>query len=144
MRAIYKFGGYRIDTSRFEISRDGRPLAAEPQVLELLITLIDNRDRVVSKDELLERIWKGRMQGLFDYIGSAWGSGKACRSSRHRSATTRSFCTGGESSSGSDWYRGPSAIWSPDQALRWKTAASLRWRRLSRHGTSSGRPDRRQ
>lgn len=36
-------------------------MAVEPQVLDLLITLIDNRDHVVSKDELLEKIWKGRI-----------------------------------------------------------------------------------
>jgi pimeloyl-ACP methyl ester carboxylesterase len=58
---IYAFGTYRIDTSRFEIARGARVLPAEPQVLELLIFLIDNRDHVVSRDDLLESIWKGRM-----------------------------------------------------------------------------------
>lgn len=60
-KVIYKFGGYRIDTARFEITRGGRALAVEPQVLELLIMLIDNRDRVVSKDELFGKIWKRRI-----------------------------------------------------------------------------------
>jgi pimeloyl-ACP methyl ester carboxylesterase len=58
---IYTFGDYRIDSSHFEIACAGRALAVEPQVLELLIMLIDNRDHVVSKDELLEKIWKGRI-----------------------------------------------------------------------------------
>ena len=58
---IYRFGGYRIDTGRFEITRDGQPLPAEPQVLELLIMLVAHHDRVVSRDELLETVWKGRV-----------------------------------------------------------------------------------
>ncbi len=58
---IYTFGDYRIDTTRFEIARGGRVLPVEPQVLELLIMLIDNRDHVVSRDELLAKVWKGRI-----------------------------------------------------------------------------------
>ena len=58
---IYRFGNYRIDTTRFEITRGGHAMAVEPQVLELLIVLIEHRDQVVSKDQLLEKIWKGRI-----------------------------------------------------------------------------------
>ena len=58
---IYAFDEFRIDTARFELSRGGEPLPVEPQVLELLIMLIDHRDHVVSRDDLLEKIWKGRV-----------------------------------------------------------------------------------
>jgi pimeloyl-ACP methyl ester carboxylesterase len=58
---IYIFGECRIDTGRFEITRGGRALAVEPQVLELLIALIEGRDHVVTRDELLARVWKGRI-----------------------------------------------------------------------------------
>lgn len=58
---IYRFGDYRVDTARFEISRRGRPVTVEPQVLELLIVLLDNRDHVVSRDALLSKIWKDRV-----------------------------------------------------------------------------------
>jgi pimeloyl-ACP methyl ester carboxylesterase len=61
MSVIYSFDDYRIDTARFEIAHGGQVLAVEPQVLELLIMLIDNREHVVSRDELLEKIWKGRV-----------------------------------------------------------------------------------
>lgn len=57
----YSFGDFRIDAARFEIARGGKVLAVEPQVLELLILLIRNRDRVVTRDELLETIWSGRV-----------------------------------------------------------------------------------
>jgi DNA-binding winged helix-turn-helix (wHTH) protein/esterase/lipase len=58
---IYSIGSYLIDKTRFELSRDGQILPVQPQVLELLIMLIDNRDHVVSKDELLDKVWKGRI-----------------------------------------------------------------------------------
>lgn len=58
---IYRFGDYRIDTTRFELAYRGRALAVEPQVLELLILLIDNRDQVLTRDEILNRVWKGRV-----------------------------------------------------------------------------------
>ncbi|HSH41308.1 MAG TPA: alpha/beta fold hydrolase [Arenicellales bacterium] len=58
---IYAFGDYRLDSTRFQINRDTETLPVEPQVLELLITLIENRDHVVTRDELLEKVWKGRV-----------------------------------------------------------------------------------
>ena len=58
---IYSFGDYHIDTVRFEIACRGQVLAVEPQVLDLLIMLVESRDKVVSRDELFARIWKGRI-----------------------------------------------------------------------------------
>lgn len=58
---IYTFGDYRIDSDLFQISRGNGTVPVEPQVLELLIHLIENRDHVVTRDELLEKIWKGRV-----------------------------------------------------------------------------------
>jgi pimeloyl-ACP methyl ester carboxylesterase len=62
MRAkAYRFGEFCIDTARFEIACGGRALPVEPQVLELLIVLIENRDQVVTREELLEKVWSGRV-----------------------------------------------------------------------------------
>ncbi len=58
---IYSFGEFRIDAARFEIAHGGQALAVEPQVLELLIMLLKHRDRVLTRDELLETIWSGRV-----------------------------------------------------------------------------------
>jgi len=58
---IYAFGEYRIDTALFQVTRGDSPLSVEPQVLELLIVLIENRDHVVTRDELIENVWKGRV-----------------------------------------------------------------------------------
>jgi TolB-like protein len=56
----YAFGDCVLDSDRRELSRGGEAVAVGPQVFDLLICLIENRDRVVSKDELFDIIWRGR------------------------------------------------------------------------------------
>jgi DNA-binding winged helix-turn-helix (wHTH) protein/tetratricopeptide (TPR) repeat protein len=56
----YRVGDHVLDTRKFELRDGDRLVAAEPQVLSLLFLLIENRDRLVSKDELVETIWDGR------------------------------------------------------------------------------------
>jgi DNA-binding winged helix-turn-helix (wHTH) protein len=56
----YVFGDCVLDPDRRELSRGGEAVAVGPQVFDLLIRLIENRDRVVSKDELFDVIWRGR------------------------------------------------------------------------------------
>jgi TolB-like protein/cytochrome c-type biogenesis protein CcmH/NrfG len=50
-----------LDTDRRELRRGSEPIAAEPQVLDLLIYLVQSRDRVVSKDDLIASVWGGRI-----------------------------------------------------------------------------------
>ena len=57
----YRIGAYLIDPETYEIREDGRPVPVEPQVFDLLIMLIENRQRTVSKDEIIEQVWKGRI-----------------------------------------------------------------------------------
>ncbi|WP_161988419.1 winged helix-turn-helix domain-containing tetratricopeptide repeat protein [Elioraea sp. Yellowstone] len=54
------FAGYEIDLDRHELRHRGETVHVEPQVFDLLVHLVRNRDRVVSKDELFETIWQGR------------------------------------------------------------------------------------
>jgi DNA-binding winged helix-turn-helix (wHTH) protein len=58
---IYSFCEYLIDTQRRELRRAGVLCPIEPQVFDLLVFLIQNRERVVSKDEVLKAIWHGRI-----------------------------------------------------------------------------------
>jgi TolB-like protein len=53
--------GHTLDVERRELKRGGNPVAATPQVFDLLLYLICNRDRVVSKDELIVSVWGGRI-----------------------------------------------------------------------------------
>jgi len=58
---LYLFEDYALDTDRRELRRGPTPVATEPQVFDVLVHLIQNRTRVVSKDDLLKSIWKGRI-----------------------------------------------------------------------------------
>lgn len=60
MSEIYRFAGLELDTARFQIRRAGKPLAVQPQVFDVLRHLVANHDRIVSKDELLDQVWKRR------------------------------------------------------------------------------------
>ncbi len=55
------FTRHEVDLRRQELRRDGRRVHVEPQVFDLLVHLLRHRDRVVSKDELLDTIWGGRI-----------------------------------------------------------------------------------
>ena len=55
------FGEYEIDLAAFELRRDGQPCAVEPQVLELLAYLVRNAGRLVTKADLIEHVWDGRI-----------------------------------------------------------------------------------
>lgn len=57
----FRFENYLIDSELRELRRDETALALEPQVFDLLIFLIAQRDRVVSKDDLVSEIWQGRI-----------------------------------------------------------------------------------
>jgi predicted ATPase/DNA-binding winged helix-turn-helix (wHTH) protein len=56
----FQFGGFRLDDKQFTLSGPDGPVHTEPQVFGLLHHLIVNRDRVVSKEELLDEIWGDR------------------------------------------------------------------------------------
>ena len=57
----FHFDQFALDTERFELSANGMPIRAEPQVIELLIFLVQNQGRLVTRDELIRTIWKGRI-----------------------------------------------------------------------------------
>jgi adenylate cyclase len=57
----FLFEDFELDVARRELRRSGRAVAVEPQVLDLLMYLIEHRERVVGKDELHDSIWKGRI-----------------------------------------------------------------------------------
>src|SRR6266705_3108464 len=58
---IFGFSDCWIDSQRRELTRAGSAVHVEPQVFDLLIYLIANRDRVVTKDEIFAAVWNGRI-----------------------------------------------------------------------------------
>ena len=57
----YLFEDYAFDTDRRELHRGADVVSVAPQVFDLLDYLIRNRERVVSKDDLINAIWNGRI-----------------------------------------------------------------------------------
>lgn len=57
----FVFSDHKVDVDRREIVRAGASIPVEPQVFDLLVYLLQNRERVVSRDDLIESIWGGRI-----------------------------------------------------------------------------------
>ena len=58
---LYIFDNYALDPDRRELRSGATAVAVEPQVFDLLVHLIRRREHVVSRDELIESIWGGRI-----------------------------------------------------------------------------------
>src|SRR6202022_4473277 len=57
----FLFSDHRLDTDRRELRRGPDAIALEPQVFDLLVYLVENRDHVVSKEDLIAAVWGGRI-----------------------------------------------------------------------------------
>lgn len=57
----FAFDDYVLDLDRRELTRGSKPIAVGPQVFDLLVYLVQNREHVVSKDNLLDVVWGGRI-----------------------------------------------------------------------------------
>jgi TolB-like protein len=57
----YQFGDFELATERFELRRNGIALHVEPLVFDLILLLLRTPGRVVSREEMVERIWQGRL-----------------------------------------------------------------------------------
>src|ERR1700737_4509389 len=57
MNGLYRFGEFRLDPSRRVLLRANQPLALAPKAFDILLLLIENRRRGLSKEELLRNIW---------------------------------------------------------------------------------------
>ena len=61
IKVIYRFEQFELDMARFELREKGAVQPVEPQVFTLLAYLIEHHERLVSKNELFDKIWKGRV-----------------------------------------------------------------------------------
>ena len=59
MAATYRFGTVEVRPSERQLLVEGRPTPLGARAFDVLLALIDNRDRVVTKDELLDKVWPG-------------------------------------------------------------------------------------
>lgn len=56
----YRIASFEVDTQRFRITDNGTDIAVEPKVFDLIVYLIKQRHRLVSRDELFDTVWSGR------------------------------------------------------------------------------------
>ena len=68
----YAFLNFQLDTERLELSRDGEPVHAEPQILELLALLVSHAGETLTKGAINEAVWRGRV------VSDAALSGRGC------------------------------------------------------------------
>ncbi len=60
-KVLFVFSEHTLDPERRELRRGPEAIAVEPQVFDLLLYLVRNRERVVSKDDLIGAVWGGRV-----------------------------------------------------------------------------------
>ena len=58
---IYTFGDFELDIGRAELRQEGEEKPVEPQVFALIAYLVEHRERLVSRDEIFEKLWDGRI-----------------------------------------------------------------------------------
>lgn len=69
----YRFNGFEVDTLQFKLLFSAKTLALEPKTFDLLVYLIKNRNRPVTRDELFSNVWQGQVVGdatLSNHINS--------------------------------------------------------------------------
>ncbi|MBL6617543.1 MAG: winged helix-turn-helix domain-containing protein [Reyranella sp.] len=79
----FLFADHTLDTARRELRRGSEPVAVEPQVLDLLICLVENRNRVVTKDDLIASVWGGRIVSDATLTSRIYAARKAVGDSGH-------------------------------------------------------------
>src|SRR5580700_1090630 len=58
---IYRFGPFELDMAKVELRSGDKICCLEPQVFGLLALLVENRERLVSKEEVIDKVWDGRV-----------------------------------------------------------------------------------
>ena len=58
---VYRFANCELDEHLYQLRCDGTPVALEPKVFDVLAYLVQHHDRVISKDELLDKLWPGQI-----------------------------------------------------------------------------------
>lgn len=91
----FLFDDHVLDVARRELSRGVEPVAVEPQVFDLLVYLVENRDRVVSKDDLIASIWGGRIISESTLASRINAARKAVGDSGGRQKLIRTFARKG-------------------------------------------------
>jgi TolB-like protein len=87
----FHFTDYVLDTDRGELRRGSELIAVEPQVYDLVVYLVENCDRVVSKDDLIASVWGGRIASDATLTSRVYAARKALGDSGHHQKLIRTI-----------------------------------------------------
>lgn len=85
------FGEHVLDPDRRELMRGADQIAVEPQVFDVLLYLIQNRDKVVTKDDLIEAVWNGRIVSESTLTSRVTAARKAIADSGEQQALIKTY-----------------------------------------------------
>ncbi len=88
---IYRFANCLLDSERRELRVDGAPVHVEPQVFDVLLLLLENRDRVVGRDELIDAVWGGRIVSEATLGARIWSARHAVGDTGNTQAVIRTL-----------------------------------------------------
>jgi DNA-binding winged helix-turn-helix (wHTH) protein len=85
-RPIYASGKWDVDLSRRELRARGKPVPIGGRAFEIVEVLVKSAGQLVSKDELIDRVWKGLEENALPRIRSIW-----TQNTRHFEALDQTF-----------------------------------------------------
>jgi pimeloyl-ACP methyl ester carboxylesterase/DNA-binding winged helix-turn-helix (wHTH) protein len=91
----FHFADHVLDVERRELRRGSALIAVEPQVFDLLVYLLRNRERVVSKDDMIAAVWAGRIVSESTLTSRINAARKAVGDSGERQAVIRTIARKG-------------------------------------------------
>jgi len=92
---LFLFENFALDCGRRELRLNGTIVPVEPQVFDILVYLIENRDRVVSKDDLIASVWGGRIVSESTLTSRINAVRRAVGDSGHKQEFVRTFARKG-------------------------------------------------
>ena len=91
----FLFQNCSLDPVRRELFREGEPILVEPKIFDLLVYLVENRERVVTKDDLVADIWSGRIVSDSALTSAINGARKAIGDSGQKQLLVRTIARKG-------------------------------------------------
>lgn len=94
-RMQHAFDDYILDGTRRELTRGAEQISLEPQVFDVLLYLVENRDRLVTKDDLIAAVWNGRIVSESTLTSRITAARKAVGDSGEQQALIKTYARKG-------------------------------------------------
>ena len=128
----HAFDDYVLDGARRELRRGAEQISLEPQVFDVLLYLVQNRDRVVTKDDLIVAVWNGRIVSESTLTSRITAARKAVGDSGEQQALIKTYARKG--------FRFVGEVTEADEAQN-AAARSTRRGDAKRNGDASKAPE---